>query len=64
MTYKEVCQQIKDTLWPLLGEDNALVWLNTPSVDLSGEKPSVLILGGHAESVLALIKNAEMGIPS
>lgn len=54
----------KDTLWRLLGEDNALVWLNTPSVDLSGEKPNVLILTGHAESVLTLITLAELGVPS
>jgi len=64
MPYKEICQQIKNTLWSLLGEDNALIWLNTPSADLSGEKPSVLILTGHAKSVLALVKNAELGIPS
>ena len=64
MTYKDICQQIKDILWKMLGEDNALVWLNVPHADLSGEKPSVLVLTGHAESVLTLLTLAELGVPS
>ena len=64
MTYKDTLLTIKDILWRLLGEDNALIWLNVPHADLSGEKPSVLILTGHAEAVLTLITLAELGVPS
>lgn len=56
--------KIWENLLSILSKKDAQIWINTPSADLSGEKPIDLMNSGHADSVLALLENTLMGNPS
>jgi hypothetical protein len=57
-----------DKIWEHLlhvlgNKATAQIWLETPSADLSGEKPIDLMNSGHSDAVLALLENTMMGNP-
>jgi uncharacterized protein (DUF2384 family) len=42
----------------------ARAWLNSPHPDLGERTPLEVMLGGHADAVVALLENAIAGLPS